>query len=293
MVYDSYSTDMMHYQSRAIRDGLKASIQRLDKAKAHIPPPLKMKQNVMDQDWVAPSDNLDFHKAGLHAAEAADFICNFAWHAVMHGLILIFSVSPLRLTFFAFSWLTMSWSTGEETGLIVPTLTSQNDDLVTQQDADCGKGRAVYDEMLQALSNFESGSQEITKSPKDQAFYSALRTLLSDVSAVLDIDKRVVRAMAAHKWYDKHRPRFHSEDLTAISAALAASLSLGSTQQQMQQQQSWPGTNSNQYNNVVQHKQVIGLWNIPRSNADSFGVCLNRALWTEFSSSNLLAGYLS
>ena len=59
-------TDTMHYHSRAIRDGLKASIKRLDKAKAHIPLPLTTNKNIMmHQDWVAPSGSMEFRKAGL------------------------------------------------------------------------------------------------------------------------------------------------------------------------------------------------------------------------------------
>ena len=56
------TTDTMHYHSRAIKDGLKASIQRLEKAKAHIPPPLVNNSKNVQQDWLAPSANADFDK---------------------------------------------------------------------------------------------------------------------------------------------------------------------------------------------------------------------------------------
>lgn len=64
MANEAFSTrDTMHYHSRAIRAGLKASILRLDKAKAHIPLPLTSKTNEsVQQEWVAPTASLDFLK---------------------------------------------------------------------------------------------------------------------------------------------------------------------------------------------------------------------------------------
>lgn len=61
------TTDTLHYHSRAIRDGLKASINRLAHAKAHIPLPefaASNTQNNIQQDWTAPA-SMDFDKASL------------------------------------------------------------------------------------------------------------------------------------------------------------------------------------------------------------------------------------
>ena len=66
---------------------------------------------------------------------------------------------------------------------------------------------------------------------QERAFFSALRTLLADISSVPDPSERATRSSAAHKWFSKHRPRGQAED-PAIFAAMAASLSLGGLQQQ-------------------------------------------------------------
>ena len=94
--------------------------------------------------------------------------------------------------------------------------------------------------MRRALSEFEQGPGYDSAPSRERAFYSALRTLLSDIGAVPDAVERDTRTRAAHKWFSKHRPRGLTED-PAIFAAMAASLSLGgvqaSQQQQHQQQQ--------------------------------------------------------
>ena len=123
-----------------------------------------------------------------------------------------------------------------------------------QPDAGLGsnKGSSAYDEMWQALSSFESLSHDA--SPKERAFYSALRTLLSDISMVQDSNQRDMRAMAAHNWFSKHSPRGVSED-PAIFAAMAASLSIGGAQQQQKPRTS---LNSIQSSNLMQVAQVRG-----------------------------------
>ena len=67
------TTDTMHYHSRAIREGLKASISRLAHAKAHIPAPefaASNNHNNIQQDWAAPN-SVDFDKACLLGRNSA------------------------------------------------------------------------------------------------------------------------------------------------------------------------------------------------------------------------------
>lgn len=59
------STDVLHYESRAIRAGLKASINRLTSAKGYIPSsltPEELRQHGVPQDWSAPKVIVDFEE---------------------------------------------------------------------------------------------------------------------------------------------------------------------------------------------------------------------------------------
>ena len=59
------STDVLHYESRAIRAGLKASINRLASAKGYIPSsltPEELRQHGVPQDWSAPKVIVDFEE---------------------------------------------------------------------------------------------------------------------------------------------------------------------------------------------------------------------------------------
>lgn len=96
-------------------------------------------------------------------------------------------------------------------------------------------------------------------SPQERAFFSALRTLLSDISAVPDPAERTTRASAAHKWFIKHRPRGRAED-PAIFAAMAASLSLGGLQQQQLVGQQAGGHGGKAFSAQVRFASPAGGW---------------------------------
>lgn len=71
------STDVLHYESRAIRAGLKASINRLASAKGYIPSsltPEELRQHGVPQDWSAPKVIVDFEEVRNGLSRG--------WHAV-------------------------------------------------------------------------------------------------------------------------------------------------------------------------------------------------------------------
>ncbi len=63
----------------------------------------------------------------------------------------------------------------------------------------------MYKEMSRALASFENGSAFQHASSKEKAFYSALRTLLGDISCIADDQARITKLTAAFKWFSKNR----------------------------------------------------------------------------------------
>lgn len=107
---------------------------------------------------------------------------------------------------------------------------------------------AMYKEMRAALADFESQHNMVTAPsvtshaqaaklplqqhqqtckphPRHKAFYSALRSVLTQVLDEKTEDGRHTRLLAAHQWYIKHKPRSKPADMN-MAAAMAASLSV-------------------------------------------------------------------
>uniref|UniRef100_A0A7R9VF90 Uncharacterized protein n=1 Tax=Chlamydomonas euryale TaxID=1486919 RepID=A0A7R9VF90_9CHLO len=64
------ATDLMHYETRAIRDGLAASVKRLNAAKGYIPPmktAATMGAGSVEQDWSPPGTCIDLKQEGMVA----------------------------------------------------------------------------------------------------------------------------------------------------------------------------------------------------------------------------------
>ncbi|GAX72718.1 hypothetical protein CEUSTIGMA_g174.t1 [Chlamydomonas eustigma] len=97
--------------------------------------------------------------------------------------------------------------------------------LTDQVESNGKEGHPQYVEMNSALNSFETSPDYLCAPAREKAFYSALRTLLGDISSVVDNQDRGVKLTAAYKWFSKHRPRGLTED-PAIFAAMATSLSL-------------------------------------------------------------------
>lgn len=58
--------------------------------------------------------------------------------------------------------------------------------------------------MRGALLQFERSSYQAASS-KERAFYSALRTLLADITVTKEDEARAMHITAAYKWFSKHR----------------------------------------------------------------------------------------
>lgn len=67
-----------------------------------------------------------------------------------------------------------------------------------------GSGDPQFEEMRGALLQFERSSYQAASS-KERAFYSALRTLLADVTVTKEDEARATHITAAYKWFSKHR----------------------------------------------------------------------------------------
>jgi hypothetical protein len=83
---------------------------------------------------------------------------------------------------------------------------------------------AKHDEMLQALKAYHMREISV-QPPREKAFYSALRSVLTDCINDKDEYSRHLRLTAGHQWFVKHkpRPRIQQPDW---AAAMATSLSV-------------------------------------------------------------------
>ncbi|KAG1681147.1 hypothetical protein FOA52_015590 [Chlamydomonas sp. UWO 241] len=164
--------DAQHYESRAIREGLKASIKRLSHTKGYIPAMLIATQSSVEQDFRSPTQNIDLEHDSAPGSSDPRFV-------EMRDTLLGFEAS--------------SSTQGQGAG---------------------GAGGGA------------SKRAELPVGAKERAFFSALRTLLTDIVAARgDGDVAATRIAAAHSWFTRHRPRGLEQDPAAL-AALAATLSL-------------------------------------------------------------------
>lgn len=85
----------------------------------------------------------------------------------------------------------------------------------------------AFTEMRVALQEYET-STHYSSPTKHRAFFSALRTLLSEIVTEHNSSEQAIKLSAAYKWFSKHKP--HTTDDPALAAALAASLSISAAE---------------------------------------------------------------
>lgn len=157
-------TDAMHYESRALRDQLRASNERVQSAKYSRGPSRGQQAPLM---WAPPPSAVEIETVSVAARTRVP--CKAPAHVVGIGCVC--------------------------TNLPLPC---------QPQGSAAVNGSPEYEEMKNTLLKFEA-EVGFNAPPRDRAFFSALRTLLSEVITVISHADAQMKLAAAYKWFQKYR----------------------------------------------------------------------------------------